>query len=714
MIVKNESAIIHRLLQSVLPIIDFYHICDTGSTDNTIEMIEDYFRENRIPGKTIRKNFVNFGQNRSYALKCCETDMPYVDYILLMDADMILWLPPNFSADNWKKSLSDDAYYIYQGSDAFIYKNIRIIKMGCEFKYLGVTHEFIKSTLPDLTYGKFDKSEIFIMDIGDGGSKENKTKRDIELLLTGLNDEPNNKRYLFYLANSYRDSKEYDKAIETYHARISLGGWIEEIWQSYFNIGNCYKCMKCMPEAVYYWLEAYNVMPMRIENLYEIINHYRIEKKYVLAYHYFEIAWREWKKNNRDFLFLQNDVYDYKLLYELSIIGYYSKHDKTEISQICMNLFVQPNINETYCRNILKNYKYYSPTLCEMTTNDGKKMDKLMLKMKTCISDENLLTLNQYAARSISANSKFVSSTPSICLLSPTELCINVRYVNYKIDENGKYKYEEDTIHSKNIITVFEMIDEDGQSEWKQTKQFLVKHDSFHDNVYVGIEDIRLYFENNKLYYNANRGLERGKFVVEHGMIDISSGKTDSMFLKNENHCEDVEKNWVLYRLHNKENGCINKLSYIYSWYPVMTEPIPEKSNKDDDSISDISFEEDDFTNSGSMTSTSSDTLLFFKYIRGSTNGVVVDNEIWFICHSVSHESLRYYYHIFIAFDATTFELKKYTPFFTFEKSRIEYTLGFVYFEKTKELLVGYSVMDRTTQFIKIAREGVEAAFIHV
>ena len=42
MIVKNESRIIIRLLRSILPIIDGYCICDTGSTDNTIELIETF------------------------------------------------------------------------------------------------------------------------------------------------------------------------------------------------------------------------------------------------------------------------------------------------------------------------------------------------------------------------------------------------------------------------------------------------------------------------------------------------------------------------------------------------------------------------------------------------------------------------------------------------------------------------------------------------
>ena len=39
MIVKNESKIIERLLTSVLSIIDTFCICDTGSTDNTIDII---------------------------------------------------------------------------------------------------------------------------------------------------------------------------------------------------------------------------------------------------------------------------------------------------------------------------------------------------------------------------------------------------------------------------------------------------------------------------------------------------------------------------------------------------------------------------------------------------------------------------------------------------------------------------------------------------
>ena len=91
MIVKNESRVIERLLRSVLPLIDTYCICDTGSTDNTVEIIKTFFDKASISGKIVEEPFRDFGYNRSYSLSQC-LDMENADYILLLDADMVLQL----------------------------------------------------------------------------------------------------------------------------------------------------------------------------------------------------------------------------------------------------------------------------------------------------------------------------------------------------------------------------------------------------------------------------------------------------------------------------------------------------------------------------------------------------------------------------------------------------------------------------------------------
>ena len=187
MIVKNESKIITRLLDSVLSIIDCYCICDTGSTDNTIEIIEDFFKSKNKYGKVVKEPFKNFCHNRNFSLQACK-DMS--DYVLLLDADMII------ESHNFDKTIlkSADSFNILQGNESFYYQNMRIIKNNGLYKYVGVTHEYIDCPSNN-TILQIDKNSIFIIDIGDGGSKHNKFERDMHLLIDGINEEPNNERY---------------------------------------------------------------------------------------------------------------------------------------------------------------------------------------------------------------------------------------------------------------------------------------------------------------------------------------------------------------------------------------------------------------------------------------------------------------------------------------------------------------------------------------
>ena len=201
MIVKNESKIIRRLLNSVINVIDSYCICDTGSTDNTVEIIENYFNDKKIPGKVVKEKFKDFEYNRSFALKCC--DDIEADYILLLDADMILTL--NIEPEKFKSVLqTNDCFFIFQGSDTMYYKNTRVVKNRSGFSYKGVTHEYVE--LPtNAKQGIFSKDHVFINDIGDGGAKSDKFSRDVKLLKEGLKEDPENERYMFYLANSLKD-----------------------------------------------------------------------------------------------------------------------------------------------------------------------------------------------------------------------------------------------------------------------------------------------------------------------------------------------------------------------------------------------------------------------------------------------------------------------------------------------------------------------------
>jgi len=646
MIVKNESKIIVRLLESVAPWIDRYCICDTGSIDDTMDLIQTFFESRQIPGRICQEPFRDFGYNRSFALKECEKIG--AQYALLLDADMVFQVNPTVFPT--KESLHQtiakhDAMCILQGTDQFNYKNVRIVKCGIGASYWGVTHEYVN--LPT-GYGSFvfTKTDLFILDVGDGGAKADKFERDIRLLKQGLIDFPDNTRYTFYLANSLRDNGNTEEAIAMYEKRIALGGWFEEQWYSYFSMGTCYMRLHQPQRAICCWIEGVQCCPERVENLYEIMHYYRSNCKYIVAQKYYAMAQDQLKRTpHQQFLFMHRDVYDYKLDYEMTVAGYYCNPDQLDLGKLSMKVLDYSGLPLPIQKNVLSNYKFYAKPLTVTTTSTFFTPSFFYAMVFPTIQDA------------------WVPSTPSMIKMDENKICIVIRYVNYRIDPvNGNY-ITGDKIETRNwIMTVSR---EDGAT-WLGRGQF-VTYDCSYDGRYVGIEDVRLWKSGDKLCYNGNRGLPDGRMVVETGdVINGSHLEKCHHFTKH-----PVEKNWVW----------ATSTHMVYSWHP-LTLVTPE-------------------------TTTLLPTPSWFQHVRGSCNAVAMDNdELWFLCHVVSYESRRYYYHFVVMLDAKTFTLRRYTRLFTFEQpSTVEYALGFIYEPSTDEFLVGYSVMDRRTEFRVVTRQ---------
>ena len=144
MIVKNESKIIRRCLDSARSVIDAISICDTGSTDNTVELIKQAIADFGIPGVVHQHEWKNFGHNRSLsfvASRQFSLDLGYNlknTYSLLLDADMMLDIGDDFV----KKNLIKDGYLLQQYNSSIVYYNMRLVNMTHLWKCIGVTHEY--------------------------------------------------------------------------------------------------------------------------------------------------------------------------------------------------------------------------------------------------------------------------------------------------------------------------------------------------------------------------------------------------------------------------------------------------------------------------------------------------------------------------------------------------------------------------------------------
>ena len=635
MIVKNESNIITRLFDSVLTIIDCYCICDTGSTDDTVIIIQKYFKEKNIPGKIVYEPFKNFCHNRNFSLNSA---VGMSDYILLMDADMIL----EIKDFNKSELLLAYSHTILQGNDDFYYDNMRIVKNNGLYSYCGVTHEYINTPTNNTKYN-ISKKKLFIRDIGDGGSKSNKVERDIKLLTDGISEEPTNARYHFYLANSYHDCGKYTEAIELYKKRIHLGGWNQEVWYSFYRLGNCYKNIGDISNAITAWMEGYDCLPERLEGLYQIIMHYRIISKHKLALLFYELAIKILQKNNHidGYLFLHKDVYSYKLYYEYSIIAAWLgiKNINDEL------IIILNNCTDFYIiGNTFSNMKFYKDVLQPIHLIN---MDN---KINILVNNENTLL-----------------NSSSSCLIhnkNKNGYLLNVRYVNYYITENGYY-----INCDKHIVTVNKFIELD--KDFKYTKEKLFDL-NFVDRRYIGVEDIKIFNDFNKnkiifigtgLHNNNNIGIVTGYYDVNKDILISNELTTD---FSNSN----CEKNWIFVDYKNKTH-------IIYKWHPLQICKLDHTNNQ----ISIIETKE---------------MPRIFSHVRGSTCGFRYNsNEIWFVVHLVSYEKPRCYYYMIVICDSIM-NLLRYSAPFKFDTEPIEYCLSIVV--EDERVLMNYSTWDRTTR----------------
>lgn len=393
MIVKNESHVIEETLNSIYKYINYYVISDTGSTDNTQNIIKNFFNSKNINGEIHQKEWINFGYNRTEALQLCKNKG---DYIWVIDADDII------IGDIKLPELEDDCYLLKYGN-GFTYYRQQIFKNESHYnwRYVGVLHEYpdcdkknIKKTIIDGNY-YLDSRRL-----GDRNKNPDKYLNDALILEKGLIDEPNNERYMFYLGQSYLDHAKHlkflfdktndnlifsdfentvYKSINAYSNRISKGGWFEEVYYSYYKIGEAFELLnKPINDIEKAYLDAYNYLSSRAEPLYNIAKLYLDKNDFENSYKYSKMA-SKIKYPKDQLLFISKDVYEYKILDVLSISSYYTER-YTE-SHVSCALLLTKQIPLNQRERILNNLKFAK-----------EKIDKI--KKKIYIYCNNIININ--------------------------------------------------------------------------------------------------------------------------------------------------------------------------------------------------------------------------------------------------------------------------------------------------------------------------------
>jgi len=360
MIVKNESHVIRNTLENLCKYINFsyYVISDTGSTDNTKEIIKSFFDNINVKGEIYSDTWKDFGHNRSLALKYAYKK---TKYLMIFDADDSI-----HGEFTLPKIMEHDCYYLNMGSGVK-YKRVLIVNNHLIWSFIGVLHEFI------LCNDKKDPSNLHIegdyyIDSGKNGSRSNdpeKYNKDAMILEKAFYEaEKNNDnlkvRYSFYTAQSYRDCNNKEKAILWYKKRIEFKDWNQEVYFSHYMLGILYRDLGEIEKALYYWTLALDVDEERIECQYEIISYYRKLGLWRLAYNNFKMIENKYiNVNLNDKLFTFYNIYNFLIDYELSIISYHVNKIDDGIEYYKKLFLLGKNIGFDLQINILDNFSFY-------------------------------------------------------------------------------------------------------------------------------------------------------------------------------------------------------------------------------------------------------------------------------------------------------------------------------------------------------------------
>lgn len=408
LMVKNETKRLRVTLQSVLGHVQSIVAFDTGSSDDTIQILQDFSDEHNIPLRLKEGDFVDFSTSRNVSLDFADT-FEDIDYLLLLDCNDELRGGKNlrkFAEDNKHNPVTGFLVCQEWWSGKYDkYYNIRFVKAREGWRYRGSVHEWMKNTKyesDDVTPPvlRIPAETVLYQDRTQDDDKSGKRfTRDKVLLLNDHKKDPNEPRTLFYLAQTCSCLNQLDDAFYYYKLRSKLEGFQEEKFHSFLRAGEISVMMKHpWHDSMAWFMKAFE-HSNRVEPLIKIINHYQETNNWLIAYTFANLACN---LNYPEYciLFVDKHAYDYTRWHNMGIVAYYVGHYR-QGREACEQAIAQ-GLNSELDTNNLKFYIDKEKELQhqqETTDVNMTKRDFLNIHVQKLTKENPTLSQKQIAAK---------------------------------------------------------------------------------------------------------------------------------------------------------------------------------------------------------------------------------------------------------------------------------------------------------------------------
>ncbi len=346
MIVRDAATFVAETLSSVARFVDHWVVVDTGSSDQTAEVVKAFFAGAGIPGELFHREWVGFAHNRTEALALAGGR---ADWALMVDADdLVVGELPVDALDD-----GVDGYRLRFGAD-FVYWRAGLFRLARRWEFRGVVHEYAicldEGARTENLEGPY---HLVFRSLGGRGQDPQKFQRDIEALSASWAEDPD-PRTAFYLAQSYRDAGEPEQAARWYRRRADMAGWEEETFVAALEYARCLQRLaRDDHEVVDAYEAAHRLRPTRSEPLCDLARLHRLRERWQEAY---DAAVRGMAVPlpEDDLLFVEAEAYRWRLADERSISAHYLGFHEETVTR-CDALLVSPHLPDSQRERILAN-----------------------------------------------------------------------------------------------------------------------------------------------------------------------------------------------------------------------------------------------------------------------------------------------------------------------------------------------------------------------
>jgi hypothetical protein len=296
--VKNGGPQFEKMLLDNMEHFDRWTILDTGSTDETIQIINKVL-VGKKKGNLYQEPFINFRDSRNRLLDLAGTHCKF--NTMLDDTYVIHGDLRNF-LNEVRGDIYSDSFTIFIQSNDTSYGSNRIIKSLSGLRYIHKIHEVItdKNNINVVIPYHISKIEDRTFDYMKKRTMERK-QLDLKLLYEEVEDNPEEPRSYYYLAQTYSLLGDYDNAFYYFNKRCEYinSGFLQERYDAAFESARIANFNINKPWDICYKLykRAFKIDESRPEAMYFIGIHYYLENDFKTAYKYlkrgFEIGYPE-------------------------------------------------------------------------------------------------------------------------------------------------------------------------------------------------------------------------------------------------------------------------------------------------------------------------------------------------------------------------------------------------------------------------------------